>query len=189
MTDPTLSETSAARQRMSDAAHDAEIAVSEAASKLKSSASQTAAAAKDHAVERAEGQIDNAATGLQSTADRLRGVASDLDEKDQWLGTALSRSADVADKAGDYLSGQNLGNIVNDAQRLARNNPAMFMAGAAAVGFALSRIGKATVERAQVQNAVPPSNYGQPEAQYREVPATGMASTPPRLATQPIGRG
>lgn len=104
--------------------------------------------ARTQARDRAETGISSAATGLQDTAHRLRDVAGDLDEKDRWLGTTLEQAAKVAERGGDYLSGQNLNDVVSDAQRTARNNPAAFMGGAAALGFALARLGKVTMDRA-----------------------------------------
>jgi len=100
------------------------------------------------AEERAEQGVSTAASGLKDTAHRLRDVAGDMDEKDRWLGATLEQAAKVAERGGDYLSGQDLGNVVDDAQRLARRNPAAFMGGAAALGFALARLGKVTVDRA-----------------------------------------
>jgi len=104
--------------------------------------------ARDATMNRAEEGVSTAAHGLHNTAGRLRDVAQDLDEKDRWLGTALEKAAGTAERAGDYMSGQNVNDIVRDAQGLARTNPAAFVGGAAALGFALARIGKATVERA-----------------------------------------
>lgn len=104
--------------------------------------------AKRDARGRADEGISSAASGLKDTAHRLREVAHDMDEKDRWLSATLERAASTVDRAGGYLSGNDLGDIVNDAQRFARRSPAAFMGGAAALGFVLSRIGKATAERA-----------------------------------------
>lgn len=102
----------------------------------------------DEAHTAANEQVSTAGHGLKDTASRLRDAASELEGKDRWLGAALEKAAGVADRSGDYLSGQKLGNIVDDAQHLARRNPAAFMGGAAAIGFALARLGKVTVDRA-----------------------------------------
>ena len=103
---------------------------------------------RDTAQERAEEGVSQAASGLKSTAHRLRDVADEMDDRDRWLGATLERAADTAERAGEYLSGNRLGDIVDDAQDLARRSPATFMGGAAALGFALARLGKVTVDRA-----------------------------------------
>ena len=103
---------------------------------------------RDAAQGRAEEGVSHAASGLKTTAHRLRDVADELDGQDRWLGATLERAAETAERAGDYLSGNRIGDIVDDAQDLARRSPATFMGGAAALGFALARLGKVTVDRA-----------------------------------------
>lgn len=154
---------------------------------VRGTAKDTAGHVRELTRERAEEGVSTAAHGLKDTAERLRDVAGDLDEKDRWLGAALEKAAGTAERAGDYMSGQNVNDIVRDAQNLARTNPAAFMGGAAAIGFALARIGKATVERATVDSHGG-SHNGQGGVSRAATHASGDATrrTSPAIPTAPV---
>jgi hypothetical protein len=47
-------------------------------------------------------------------------------------------------EAAHHLEGRSIDELANDAKRLARENPALFMLGSVAVGFGLSRFFKAS---------------------------------------------
>ncbi len=125
----------------------------EAKERVVQSSQKTGAAIKDAALGEADRHIEKTSSGLKDTADRLRQAADDLSEKDAWLAMLLQRAAGGVGTAGDYLSGQSLGAIVEDAQRLARRNPAAFLGGGVALGFLLARVGKTTIEQAAAQSA------------------------------------
>lgn len=122
--------------------------MAESAERIRDEARQTAEHLKQAGHAEANVRLDQAGSGLETTASRLRNAASELEGKDAWIGTLLERGADTAEQAGRYLSGQDMNSVVSDAQSLARRNPGAFLGGAAALGFLLARAGKATVERA-----------------------------------------
>lgn len=75
-------------------------------------------------------------------------AASNLDEHDRegLARYARNLSSTLANAAGQ-LEARSVNELANDAKRLARDNPALFMLGSIAVGFGLSRFFKATAER------------------------------------------
>lgn len=79
-------------------------------------------------------------------SDAIDAAASNLDDHDREGLARYARelSSNLANAAGQ-LEDRSVDELANDAKRLARNNPAMFMLGSIAVGFGLSRFFKASV--------------------------------------------
>ena len=167
-----------ARGTMQARVNEARDVAGEKIAQVRDVAQDKIAEARAHAEHRAEEGVSTAASGLKTTAHRLREVADDMDGSERWLGATLEKAASTVDNAGDYLSGQNLNSIVGDAQGLARRNPAAFMGGAAALGFALARLGKATVERATADTSRPYARHDE-----RSYDASRTAPTPAGLTT------
>lgn len=122
--------------------------IEDSAERIRDEAHKTAVHLKDAGKAEAEARLDQAGSGLGTTAERLRSAAGELEGKDAWIGSLLERTADTAEQAGRYLSGQDMNSVIADTQELGRRNPGAFLGGAAALGFVLARAGKATVERA-----------------------------------------
>lgn len=81
-------------------------------------------------------------------SDAINAAASNLDDHDRegLARYARKMSSTIANAAGQ-LEGRSVDELANDAKRLARDNPALFMVGSIAVGFGLSRFFKASAER------------------------------------------
>ncbi|MGF1606758.1 MAG: hypothetical protein ACFB22_10510 [Rhodothalassiaceae bacterium] len=99
------------------------------------------------AQEEAERQTHEASQGLHQTADRLRAAAGDLSAQEGWLKAMLERAAGGLDQASQYMSGRRTGQMMDDARHFARDNPAAFLGGAAALGFILARAGRGSLEQ------------------------------------------
>ncbi|RRV07340.1 hypothetical protein EGJ27_11685 [Pseudomonas sp. v388] len=89
---------------------------------------------------------DSAANQLESLARNAESAAHRIDDKD-----TLGLSGYVADVAGqmtsmaDNLRSKNAEQLLQDAGRLARENPLLFVAGSIVLGLGLSRLLKASV--------------------------------------------
>jgi len=155
--------------------------IEDSAERIRDEAHKTATHLKEAGKAEADARLDQAGSGLGTTAERLRSAAGELEGKDAWIGALLERTADTADQAGRYLSGQDMNSVVADTQSLARRNPGAFLGGAAALGFVLARAGKATVERADTDR-IARAAMGEPAA---PTPATTQAAGAYRPAVAP----
>lgn len=90
------------------------------------------------------------ADGADALSDAIDAAASSLDDHDRdgLARYARELSSNLADAAGQ-LEGRSVDELAQDAKRLARDNPAMFMLGSIAVGFGLSRFFKASAKHEQ----------------------------------------
>jgi hypothetical protein len=89
--------------------------------------------------ERAAGSLDHLVTALHGSADQLR-------ENEPRLADAASAAARYLQSTAERLHEQDLKGLARDASGFARRNPAVFLGGAVAIGFALSRLVKASNE-------------------------------------------
>lgn len=103
------------------------------------------------AVTEVRARADDAKSGV---ADEVEGVASALRRASEELrgGSAQERTlgtiAGSLAEASDAIRDKDLGEIVQMASRVARENPVLFLGGAALLGFALSRYAKASGDHA-----------------------------------------
>jgi hypothetical protein len=86
----------------------------------------------------------SAADHINDIAQALERAAQQLDEP---LGSYASRAALGVGNLATRLREGSLDDLVEDTRRLARRNPALFLAGGIAIGFALSRFIKASGQR------------------------------------------
>ncbi len=98
--------------------------------------------------EQADAGKHRLADEADALSDAIDAAASNLDDHDREGLARYARelSSKLADAAGQ-LEGRSVDELANDAKRLARNSPALFMLGSIAVGFGLSRFFKASAER------------------------------------------
>lgn len=101
----------------------------------------------DEAVTEVRSRADDAKAGVASNvsdvANALRHASEELrggSAQERTLGQISSSLADVSDSIRD----KDLGEIVQMASRIARENPVLFLGGAALLGFAASRYAKAS---------------------------------------------
>lgn len=133
---------------------DAAAAVGSVAADLQAAASrtldETVAEVKSQANEAkatVAGEVKDVAMALRRASSDLRGGSA----QERTLGQIASTLAD----ASDQLRDKDLGQIMHAASRVARENPLLFLGGAALLGFAASRYAKASSDRANSAQVSP----------------------------------
>ena len=146
MTD-TNTETPDAEKPVSELAKDTKDAVADRVSGLKEQASDYAKDAVRHGKEevwsRADAAKGSAADEANRTAEAVRKAAGRFPEGDL-RAQAAGQLADGLGVVAERIRDKDLGDIPADLTRFARRNPTLFFAGAAALGFAVARMAKAT---------------------------------------------
>ncbi len=136
---PTNNESSSGAQQRTDQR------AGEAVHGLQDDAKALLDTAREQGAEHLEHYREGAADQLESLARSASSAAEQLQENDT-LGISHYIS-DVADSLGDFagsLRGKTADELLQQAGRLARENPALFVTGSIALGFGLSRFLRAS---------------------------------------------
>lgn len=119
--------------------------VREVTNQVKDSAGQMASQAREQVAARLAGQKDRAAEGLSSVAHVLRQSGQQLREQDQPNITAyFDQAATQVDRFSSYLQQRDLGQLLDDGERFARHQPALFLGGAFVLGLLGARFLKSS---------------------------------------------
>ncbi|GAB3393872.1 hypothetical protein [Azotobacter armeniacus] len=95
-----------------------------------------------------ETYTQSAADELEKIAEGARAAACELEEQDeQRLSNYVLDAADRLFKFADQLRGKSAEQLFHEANRLAKDNPALFLTGSIAVGFGLTRFARASGHR------------------------------------------
>lgn len=137
-TDLSLKE---ARATLSSVASD----IKTAATKKLGEATTEAWSRADNAKSGVADEVEGVATALRRASEDLRGDSA----QERTLGTIASSLAD----ASETIREKDLGEMVQMASRVARENPMLFLGGAALLGFAVSRYAKASGDHGSAQAA------------------------------------
>ena len=155
MTDASSSDTTQAakakaaeaKDAATEAAHTASAKAREAAHDLKAQATRVAQdaaeTARDEAYARGETVKHSAADEIGNVGSALRKAANDMrsgSPQERTIGYLATTLAD----ASDSIREKDLAEMVDDVTGFARRNPLLFVTGAALLGFAASRFGKAS---------------------------------------------
>lgn len=140
---------------------------------------QAAAAAEDASLSALDDGKRAGAAKVRDTSQALDETASSLSAQGQ---ESLAQAAAAMSKRLSHLAGRlegsSLDDLTREAQALARDNPAMFMAGGAALGFALSRFFKASSARSHAASQPgAPANEGMAEGRVRAGRSADPASS------------
>lgn len=84
--------------------------------------------------------LGTVANAVRQTTDRLRGDNHDT------VARYAEQAADQIERLSERIRGKDVGELLNDAQRLARQRPALFVGGAFAVGLLGARFMKSSAE-------------------------------------------
>jgi hypothetical protein len=133
------------------------------ASDLKSRAADAVGAARDAVADRAGHMADAVSDAGVRLADKVKDVA-DKAEGEGFPARALHLAAGGLSDAAKGLSGQSLATLLADTRAFARRNPALFVLGAAAAGFALMRLMKTSDSDTPDHGNVRPEMRNQPGA-------------------------
>ncbi len=108
---------------------------------LKDEAQNLAGTARTAALNAAATGKDRAAEALAEAASFIETTAQTLDDKiGNGVGDYARKAGTVATNLADTLQAKNVDELVEDAKQVVRNNPAIAVGAAAAVGFLLTRV-------------------------------------------------
>jgi len=126
-----------------------------------SEASRQARGLADQAREQARQQADNqtqrAAQSLQALSQQFRALAEGRQEESGEAHKYLQWFADRAGEMGRHLETTGLDGLVADIKSFARRRPGLFLAGAAATGFVVSRVAKSSQGAQSEQESFSPA--------------------------------
>jgi len=146
------------------------------AGELRSDAEQLSTSASNRIHREIDARKGTAADQAQSVSSAIQRTASELDdEAPQWLKSALQQGAQQVQRLADSLAQKDSRQIMSDIQTMARNNPATFLVGCAALGFAAARILKAG---APDSSATPSRQTQRPPVQREEPMFRSGANAP-----------
>ncbi|MEK8174540.1 hypothetical protein NKH77_52575 [Streptomyces sp. M19] len=126
---------------------------------------------KGRTTEEAGTQSRRLADGIRQWSDELRRM-SESAESNSTVASLVSRTADRGHDLARYLDQRQPGELLDDLQEFGRRRLGAFLAGAALVGFAVSRVGRESVppvKRAQRPPAARPRNPNIPSPRPRRV--------------------
>jgi hypothetical protein len=131
-----------------------------AAGQIRDEAQQQAGRALDSAREqvasRVAGQKDRAAEGLSTVAQALRQTGNQLREQDQQgLTDYIDRAASQVERFSSYLQNNHVGQLVDDVEDFARQQPALFLGGAFVLGLLGARFLKSSRPQPQYGGRYP----------------------------------
>ena len=116
-----------------------------AADQAKQVAGDVAAQAKDQATGQLASQKDRAASSLGGVADALRQTSQNLNQNEQsTVANYVNQAADQVERFQGYLRNQDVGAIIDDVERMAREQPVMFLGGAFMLGLVAARFLKSS---------------------------------------------
>jgi hypothetical protein len=102
---------------------------------------------KETAAAQLSSQKDRATDGLGSLADAVRKTSQPLREnKQDTIARYVEKTADQIEQFSTRLRERDLGDLVAEAQRFARRQPALFIGGAFAVGVLATRFLKSSAD-------------------------------------------
>jgi hypothetical protein len=106
-------------------------------------------AAGEMARSRADEQIDRVVDGIKIFADVLRQGGNDLSGERRQYRSVLNSVADRAEGVSQYLDGRDVQSVTRDVRRFARENTALFLGGAFALGLIGARFLKSSSDEGQ----------------------------------------
>src|SRR3954453_8489282 len=159
----------------------------EVAGQAQEKAQEAAGQASDRVREQVDQRSTQAGEQVRSHASDLRSVGESLREQGKEQPAKLAdQAADRLERAGGWLTESDADRILGEVEDFARRNPWAVMAGGLALGFAASRMLKASsTDRYRSSNSYYNSGYGG-NAQRSLPPYTGQERfTRPASATTP----
>lgn len=117
----------------------------QAAEQLRSGAAEQA----KHIREATDATKHRAAERVRSIQAALRQVGDSAGEQDHFVRSYATRAVQSLDRVANYVEHVEPGEVVRDAQRLARQRPALIVGGAFILGLAAGRFIKASSEDGQ----------------------------------------
>lgn len=148
--------------------------------------------ARQKGSEQYEHYRDNAADQLDSLKEGARSAAQALEGHDSLgLSQYLAQAADCMGSFAEQVRHESAESLLQRGVRLARDNPAVFLAASVAIGFAVSRFLRASADHAQgagvaAAGATSESRHPLPPTPDR---ASDVSTREPFTPVDPIGPG
>ena len=123
--------------------------IRESLKSLGATATNLTEGAKGEAGKYVESRVEQGASGVKAAADAVEEAARSVREKhpDGMAASLSDYAIDAAHRVSEFaesLRGRSVDELAGDVRSMARNNPAVFLAGSVAVGFALARFLRAS---------------------------------------------
>ena len=96
---------------------------------------------------RVDEQKNRAADGLGGIADVFRNAGNELRNENETLAGYVDMASDQLKRFADNIRQRGVADMMDDVNRFARRNPAMFIGGAFLIGFGIARFMKASADR------------------------------------------
>lgn len=155
--------------KVADSARSAAAEVSEAA---KAKGREAGNALAEEARRRGEEAKAATAAEINTVSDAFRRAARDLQDgspQERTFGYLADNLATVSDTVRD----KDLGEMLDDVSSFARRNPLAFLGGAALLGFAITRFGRATQEGEEDSRPFADPGYAAATSPSTDYPRTG----------------
>jgi len=115
------------------------------AQQFKQTAGEVVDSVKQQASTRLSNQIGAAAETIGKASEALQGVGKQLREQDQApIAQYADQAAQQVQRASEYLRGKDLDQLIAEAERVGRQQPALFVGGAFALGLLAARFLKSS---------------------------------------------
>ena len=160
-----------AKEMAQETAEAAKSRAKEVADRAKAEAAQMGEKAKSMAYDKADAYKAQGAGEIDRTAERVRAAGQEFGEG-SYPAQAADYVASSLSQAADAIRNQDIDGVVGEVSRFARRNPAVFLGGAALLGFAVARMMKAS-ERARMSEG----GYD-PYGRRMAPPPAGIEHTP-----------
>jgi len=132
---------------------------------------------RDKAAAQLSSQKDRATDGLGSVAQAVRQSTQQLrDQKHDTIAGYVEQAADQIEKFSQRLRDKDVGELLDDAQRLARRQPAVFIGSAFALGVIGARFLKSSSEDSYPRSSSMEGSYRGNEYRTRMSSGTGTPS-------------
>lgn len=165
----------AARQAHSDNEHSLSDQVSMTGEQIKQQASNWTEEAKHRGKQMLHEQKSSAAEQISGVARALKQSAEQCkqEEGQQASGRVLEQAASGLEQLSDMLRNRDIDSMMQQASSLMRRQPALFVGGAIAAGFVLSRFLKSSSEHSDSQYSAAPGSHDSEAYRARNVAQGG----------------
>lgn len=163
----------------------------EVAGQAQEKAQEAAGQARDQVRSQIDSRSTQAGERIGGHARSLRSVGEALRERGEDQPAKLAdQAAERLDRAGKWLSQSDSDRILDDVEGFARKNPWAVMAGGIALGFAASRVLKASstdrYHRRGSAPQLPRTTTPVAEDRFSRPPATAPSTVPPMPSVPPV---
>lgn len=100
---------------------------------------------------RVDEQKNRAAAGLGGIADVIRNASDELRAENEALASYVDMASDQMRRFADHIRERGASEMIDDVNRFARRNPALFVGGALLVGIGVARFLKSSAARSSVR--------------------------------------